>query len=137
MFRNAVLNLKDGGHFVGITVAPTSDPTAFYEAEIQARPPPEGSGGLIYTKTGDVEDGVAVHCHGDTELGSVDIRGWCLRQDVYERAAREAGLKGDLRWEVTRVPERWLRGEGEGGASLEELRSYEEVPGYGFLVVAK
>ena len=28
-------------------------------------------------------------------------------------------------------------GEREGGASLEELRSYEEVPAYGLLVVAK
>ncbi len=137
MFRNAVLNLKDGGHFVGITVAPTSDPTAWYEAELKARPPPEGTGGLFYTKTGDVEDGISVHCHGETEVGSVDIRGWYLRQDVYERAARGAGLKADLRWEVTSVPERWLKGEGEGGASLEELRSYENVPAYGFLVVAK
>ena len=137
MFRNAVINLKDEGHFVGITVAPTMDPTEWYEAEFKARPPPEGSGGLIYTKTGDVEDGVSVHCYGETEVGSVDIRGWCLRQDVYERAAREAGLKGDLRWGVTSVPKRWLTGEGEGGASLEELRSYEKLPGYGLLVVAK
>ena len=137
MFRNAVLNLKDGGHFVGITVAPTSDPTAWYEAEAEARPPPEGTGGLLFAKTGDVEDGISVHCYGETEVGRVDIRGWYLRQDVYERAAREAGLKVDLRWEVTSVPDRWLRGEGEGGASLEELRSYEKVPAYGFLVVAK
>ena len=137
MFRNAALNLKNGGNFVGITVAPTNDPTAWYEAEAKARPPPEGTGGLIFETTGDVEDGVAVHCHGETELGDVDIRGWCLRQDVYERAARDAGLKDNLRWEVTRIPEGWLEGEAEGGASLEELRSYKEVPGYGFLIAGK
>ena len=138
MFRNVALNLKDnGGLFVGVTVAPTDDPTRFLEAEIQARPPPEGSGGLFYTKTGDVPDGVSVWCHGETELGSVDMRGWFLRQDVYKRAAREAGLTGELKWGVTKVPDRWLRGKGEGGASLEELRSYETLPGYGLLVIAK
>ena len=125
MFRNAVLNLReDGGHFVGIIVALTDDPTRWCEAEFKARPPPEGSGGLFYTNTGDVEDGESAWCHAESEAGDLDIRGWCLRQDVYERAAREAGLKGELRWGVTSVTERWLDG-GKGGRS--EFGGVEEL----------
>jgi len=52
MFRNVALNLRDGGHFVGVTPPPTQDPTAFVEAERQARP--GGSRG----------GGVALQCYG-------------------------------------------------------------------------
>lgn len=46
-------------------------------------------------------------------------------------------MKGELRWRVTSVPERYLKGEGEGGASMRELESYSVVPNYGLLVVGK
>ncbi len=84
-----------------------------------------------------MEDGVYFHVHGDTEVGDVDFDCYHLRTDVYEAAAREAGLNGELNWGVTSVLERYLRGEGPGGASMEELGSYQEVPNYGLLVVAK
>ena len=136
MFRNAVLNLKDdGGYFIGVTGPPTSDPTQFYVMESQARP--HGSGGLFYDKTGDVEDGISVRCHGETEVGIVDMRGWLFRRDVYERAAREAGFRGELTWETTSVSKRWLEGEMESETSLEEIRSYEVLPGYGLLIIGK
>lgn len=137
IFRNISLNLKDGGHFVSVTVPPTQDPTASVNAEFNARPPPEGSGGLVYSVIRDVEGGIYFHVHGDTEVGDVDFDCYHLRKDVYEAAAREGGMRGELKWGVTSVPERYLRGEGSGGASIEELESYGTVPGYGLLVVAK
>ena len=137
MFRNIAGNLKDGGHFVGVTVPPTQDPTASVHAELRARPPPEGSGGFVYRIIKDVEDGIYFHVHGDTEEGDMDFDCYHLRKDVYETAAREAGMKGELVWSDTSVPERYLRGEGPGGASLEELESYREVSNYGLLVVGK
>ncbi len=137
MFRNIALNLLPGGHFISVTVPPTNDPTASIDAETRVRPPPEGSGGLVYTKLRDVEDGVFFHVHGETGVGDVDFECFHLRREVYEGAAREGGLGGELRWGGTSVPERWLRGEGDGGAEVEELRSYGEVPGYGILVVGK
>ena len=137
MFRNISLNLKDGGHFVSVTVPPAQDPTASVKAEFNARPPPEGSGGLFYRKIRDVEDGIYFHVHGDTEVGDVDFDCYHLGKEIYEAAAREGGMKGELRWGVTDVPERYLRGEGPGGASIEELKSYGTVPGYGLLVIAK
>lgn len=138
MFLNISRNLKPGGRFVSVTCPPTDDPTASIDAELKARPPPEGSGGLAYEKLHDVEDGVYFHAHGETEAGNVDFECWHLRKAVYEEAAREAGLRGMWEWGVTRVPGRWLNGEErEGGASMEELRSYETVPNYGVLVVGK
>ena len=137
MFRNIAVNLKGGGRFVGITVPPTQDPAGSIEAEYQLRPPPEGSGFLVYHVVKEVEGGVYFHVHGDTKAGAVDFDCYHLRKDVYESAAREAGLGGELKWGVTSIPERYLRGEGLGGSSLGELESYQEVPNYGILTVSK
>lgn len=137
MFRNISMNLREGGRFVSITVPPAENPMDSINAELNVRPPPEGSGGLYYSVNEHVEDGVFFHVKGHTPLGDVDFDCYHLRKSIYEEAAREAGLKGELRWGKTEVPERWLRGEGDGGASLEELRSYGDVTNYGVLVVEK
>ncbi|KAH7370731.1 S-adenosyl-L-methionine-dependent methyltransferase [Rhexocercosporidium sp. MPI-PUGE-AT-0058] len=137
MFRNISLNLKPGGHFVSITVPPSSSPIDSINAEIVARPMPAGSGYLIYQPIKDVDDGVFFNVHGETPVGDLDFECFHLRREVYEEAAREAGLRGELRWGVTEVPERYLRGEGEGGADMVELESYKTVPNYGVLVITK
>ncbi|KAL8740092.1 MAG: hypothetical protein Q9190_007171 [Brigantiaea leucoxantha] len=137
IFRNVSLNLKDGGHFVSVTLPPASAPMVSVDTEFTARPPPEGSGGLFYHLVRDVEDGIFIHVHGETEIGNVDFDCYYLRQSVYEAAAREAGLRGELHWGVTSVPERYLKGEGSGGASIEEIESYQTVPNYGLLVITK
>ncbi|THV55706.1 hypothetical protein BGAL_0004g00270 [Botrytis galanthina] len=138
MFRNIAVNLKEGGRFVSVTVPPTSDPMASVNAEASARPMSQGgSGYLVYNHIRDVEEGIYFRVHGDTPVGDLDFECYHLRREVYEECAREAGLKGKLEWGVTQVPERWLRGEGEGGASLKELESYKEIPNYGILVIEK
>jgi len=135
MFRNIALNLKEGGKFVSVTVPPAQNPIDSLNAEVQARPFPPGSGYLIYNHLKDVEDGIYFHVHGDTPVGDVDFDCYHLRKDVYEKAAREAGLTVTV-WGVTDVPERYLKDDGPGG-SLEELESYKTVPGYGILVITK
>lgn len=138
MFRNIAGNLKEGGRFVSVTVPPTSDPVASVNAEASARPMNKGgSGYLVYSHIRDVEEGIYFRVHGDTPVGDLDFECYHLRREVYEECAREAGLKGKLEWGVTEVPERWLRGKGEGGASLEELESYRKIPNYGILVIEK
>ena len=136
MFRNVALNLKDGGHFVAVMPPPTQDPAAFVEAEAKARPSQSGgSGGLFCTVTGVVEDGIRMHVHADTRHGAVDFDCYHLRKDVYETSAREGGLRGELVWSVTHVPDNFLEHR-EGGASIEELNSYNVTPHFGVLVVA-
>lgn len=46
-------------------------------------------------------------------------------------------MKGELEWGVTKVPERYLKGEGPGGAGLAELETYKTIPNYGVLVIVK
>ena len=137
MFQNIAVNLKPGGHFVAVTVPPTNDPRANVEAECNARPLPDASGGLFYSVHHDVPDGIYFHVHGHTELGDVAFDCYHLTEDLHKEAAREAGLKGEWQWGVTSVPERYLRGEGPGGASFEELKTYVTVPNYGLLVIGK
>lgn len=137
MFRNISLNLSDGGRFVSITVPPSSNPIDSLNAEKDARPMPAGSGYLIYNHLKDVKDGIYFNVHGETPVGDLDFKCYHLKKEVYEEAAREAGLKGKLGWGVTKVPDRYLGGNGPGGASLEELETYKMVPNYGLLVITK
>ncbi|KAL8722068.1 MAG: hypothetical protein Q9225_001390 [Loekoesia sp. 1 TL-2023] len=134
MFRNISLNLRDGGHFFGVTCPPTNDPTGFAKAEREMRP--KGSGGLLCTVMSEVQDGIFCHLHADMVVGNVDFDCWHLRKDVYEVAAREGGTRGKMEWSVTNVTEEFLRTR-EGGASVEELESYKIVPHFGILVVGK
>lgn len=137
MYRNIAMNLKDGGRLVSVTVPPAQDPISSLHAEGKARPPPEGAGGFNYTFTKDVEDGIYFHVHGDTPVGDVDVDCYHLKKEVYESAARTAGFNGPLEWGLTSVTERYLRGEGPGGASIEELETYKTVPDYGILSITK
>jgi SAM-dependent methyltransferase len=137
MFRNIAMNLKDGGRFVSITVPPSSNPIDSLNAEANARPMPAGSGYLIYNHIKDVEDGIYFGVHGDTPVGDLNFECYHLKKELYEEAAREAGLKGKLEWGVTKVPEGYLKGEGPGGASLVELETYKTIPNYGVLVIIK
>ncbi|KAE9372955.1 S-adenosyl-L-methionine-dependent methyltransferase [Stipitochalara longipes BDJ] len=137
IFRNIAINLKDGGRFVSITVPPSSNPIDSLNAEANARPMPAGSGYLIYNNIRDVEDGIYFRVHGETPIGELNFECYHLKKELYEEAAREAGLKGELEWGVTKVPERYLKGEAPGGASLAELETYKTIPNYGVLVITK
>ncbi|KAH8600082.1 S-adenosyl-L-methionine-dependent methyltransferase [Bisporella sp. PMI_857] len=137
MFRNIILNLKDGGHFVSITVPPSSNPIDSLSAEANARPMPAGSGYLIYEHLRDVEDGIYFGVRGETPVGDLYFECYHLKKELYEASAREAGFKGTLEWGVTEVPERYLNGEAPGGASLDELETYKTIPNYGVLVITK
>lgn len=137
MFRNVALNLKDGGRFVSVTVPPSSNPIDSLNAEINARPMPAGSGYLTYDYLEDVEDGIYFRVYGETPLGDLSFLCYHLRKEIYEEAAREAGLTGKIEWGVTKVPERYLKGEGPGGASLAKLQTYTTIPNYGVLVIVK
>ncbi|ESZ91244.1 hypothetical protein SBOR_8366 [Sclerotinia borealis F-4128] len=115
MFRNVAGNLREGGRFVGVTVPPAERPKEAVVGEADIRPLSEGgSGYLVYECMEDVEEGVKFRVRGETPGGNFAFECFHLEKRVYEEAAREAGLMGRLEWGVTKVPERWLRGEGRG-----------------------
>jgi len=137
MFRTIAMNLKEGGRFVAVTVVPSSNPIEALNAEVKLRPMPVGSGRLIHQYIKDVEDGIYLNVHGNTPVGDLDFKCYHLKREVYEEAAREAGLKGKLEWGVTSVPERYLKGEVPAGANIAELESYTILPHFGVLVIVK
>lgn len=133
MFRNAQVNLKPRGHFVGVTPPPTDDPRGHTERALAARPAQYGE--VVVTIVKDVDKGVATHLNARMKTGTVDFDAYHLKKSVYEEAAREGGLEGALRWRGVDSPD--IRGD-----VLESLRSpawekYVAVPHFSVLVVAK
>ncbi len=71
-------------------------------------------------------------------LENGDLRFDCyhVRKESYEAAAREGGMKVEVNWSVTDVPNKFLRVR-MGRASLEELENYRVTAHYGMLEVTK
>ena len=142
-WRNIHLNLKPGGHFVGVTPPPTNDPAGHIEAECRIRPLPAASGGLYSTVNRHVDEGVDFHLHSDTPAGDLDFDTYHLRKDVWIAAAREAGFEGEIEWDVTSIPSDFMENPGKygeqsnGRAKAEELETYAQVPHYGLIHVRK
>lgn len=76
MFRNASLNLRSGGHFIGITPPPTNDPRGHCERALAARPARYGN--VIVTITKDVNEGVATHLDATMTTGKVEFDAYHL-----------------------------------------------------------
>lgn len=142
-WRNIYLNLKPGGHFVGITPPPTNDPAAHVDAEQRTRPLPVASSRLYTTLNRHVDEGISIHRHADTAGGDLDFDTYHLRKDVWIAAAREAGFEGEIDWEGATVPGDFMENPDEyaetsnGGASDEELATYATVPHCGKIHVKK
>lgn len=142
-YRNIMVNLKPGGHYVGVSPPPTHDPTSHIEREQQLRPPPTASGGLYTTVVGSVKDGVHIHRHSDTPSGDLDFECYHLEKHVWEAAARDAGFENDIQWSATNIPADFMEhpekyGEPSSGeAGSEELGTYAQLPLYGLLLLQK
>ena len=72
MYRKILLNLKSGGHFVGVTPPPTNDPAGHVERESTVRHYRRLQEVWFVTINEVVEDGVYFHLHANT-------RGWGSR----------------------------------------------------------
>lgn len=142
-YRNIAANLKPGGYYVGVTPPPTNDPALHYEKECDIRPLPTASGKLWTKATGNVEDGVTMHLHSDTPAGDLDFDCYHLRKDVWQAAAKDAGFSNDIEWSTTKVPSDFMENPAKygepsnGGAGVEELATYSQVPHYGLLLLRR
>ncbi|KAI9659985.1 MAG: hypothetical protein M1821_001337 [Bathelium mastoideum] len=143
MYQNIALNLKDGGHFIGVTPVPTNDPLLFIETEAKVRPLPTASGGLFGTLVKRVDEGAYYHCHSDTPAGDLDFDSYYLKKGTWETAARDGGLHGELKWSTTSIPTDFMENPGKygedsnGGAGAPELETYKTLPHYGLLDIVK
>ena len=131
MFRHIVGNLKNGGKFVAMTPRATENPVAYIEELAKVHPKVKGN---VYTKNlGPVEDGVRIQCWAGTEPETVQFDAYHLRKSVYEKAARDGGFRGELKWVDCRIPEP-LRARGD---YPEEWKKFDEVPHASILLAAK
>ncbi|CAF9922408.1 MAG: hypothetical protein ALECFALPRED_002078 [Alectoria fallacina] len=130
MFRNASVNLKESGHFIGVTPPPTNDPRGHGDRALAARPARDGN--IVVTITKDVEKGVATHLESTMKTGKVEFDAYHLTKNVYERSAWEGGLEGALTWRSVESPD-------IDSGVLESLRSssWLTVPHFSVLVVVK
>lgn len=135
MFRNICINLKEGGHFFGVTPYPTEEPRRHNETALKAKP-------LFWDQlwveaTGDVDDGVATRVTADIEPDKVQFDNYHLKGSVYERAAEEGGLKGKLTWKPIVFPEadsQLLKRKDKWDA---EAAEYLKTPHFDVLVIEK
>lgn len=133
MFRNASLNLKSGGHFVGITPPPTNDPRGHCKRALAARPAQYGD--VIVTITKDVEGGVATHLDATMRSGKVEFDAYHLTKRVYECSAWDGGLEGALNWRPVDSPD--IRRDVPESIHSASWGNYLTVPHFSTLVVAK
>ena len=129
-FHTIASNLVAGGTFMGVVPHPSDDPRTFTD-EAQ-RVQPKRYGEIVMSFIEEVADGVKTHLFAPTEP-PVEFDNYHLRKSVYEQAASEAGMKGELRWVKARRVE---------GVEREEERGWEwddflKMPNFAILIVKK
>ena len=135
MFQNISLNLKEDGQFFGVTPYPTEEPRRYNEVALERKPLFWDQ--IFVEPTGDVEDGVSTRVTADIEPEKVHFDNYHLKQSVYEQAAKDGGMKGELIWKPIIFPEDDSH-LFEGRKTLkEELAEYMAMPHFGILVVGK
>ena len=129
MFQNITLNLKEGGHFIGVTPHPTSDPVGFMETSRAAKP--TQCGATTVNVIGDVEEGVKTRLDTKTEAGMVGFENYHLEKEVYKKAARDGGMRGEFSWKPISIPDDYPE------FQRKARDAYLKVPHFGVLVIAK
>ena len=99
MFRNIAVNLKEGGHFVGIMCPPLTDVQAFVQA---ARSPDAEESDWDYDIVEQMEEGVKFRTYLPRSDQSQTAErqffdSYNLKKAVYEASAESAGLTG-VQW---------------------------------------
>ncbi len=136
MFRNICINLKDGGRFFGVTPYPADNPSKAIETALRSKP-------MFWDQVwveplSDVADGLAIRVIAEIEPEKkVQFDNYHLKRSVYERAAREGGMKGDLEWQPIIFPPKesnlfeWKTNWDA------EVEAYLKTPSFGILIVEK
>ncbi|KAL8938930.1 MAG: hypothetical protein Q9211_002981 [Gyalolechia sp. 1 TL-2023] len=135
MFRNIATNLNEGGRFFGVTAYPTQDPRRFHETVLEKKPLFWDR--ILVEPMMDVEDGISTRVTADIEPEKVQFDNYHLTKAVYEKAARDGGMDGQLLWKPTTFP----AGDSQIFAGREkveeELAIYMRMPHFVVLVVEK
>ena len=133
MFRNIALNVKDGGHFVGVVPYPTDNPKEQVE-KMMVTMPKQYDGVTTHIREV-VEGGVATQIAMEKPTGKIEFDTYYLSRTVYERSARAGGLDGTLTWKpVFVLEEREDRLNDENDTAWND---YLTLPHFTVLVITK
>lgn len=140
MFANIAAHLKPGGRFVGITPHPAEDLDALAAqyATAGARRLMQRFGVSIAYADSPLAsgEGYATTITGHVEPVEISFRNFHLRREVYERAAREGGMRGGLEWKTLKLPTA-EQSRSEYGVDEGFWDGYELMPHLGILVIEK
>ncbi|KIW79360.1 hypothetical protein Z517_05972 [Fonsecaea pedrosoi CBS 271.37] len=141
MFANIAAALRPGGRFVGITPHPAGDLDAF--AAAHATPAAQATmrrfGVSVAYLSPPLASGEGYHTRITAHVHPVDISfdNFHLRREVYEDAARQAGMRGPITWRKVRLPKTDDESRAEYGVGFDYWDGCEERPHFGILVVEK
>ncbi|KAL8711815.1 MAG: hypothetical protein Q9220_003759 [cf. Caloplaca sp. 1 TL-2023] len=134
MFRNIAMNLKDGGRFVGITPHPTEDPVGQLEARKKWYSIEDPLLTAVKAESGgSIKDGVKVHVMAK----GLTFNNYHLKRSVYERAAKDGGMRGKLTWKPVTMPEDRSQVIADPKKYDEVWGNYCEAPHFGIMIVEK
>lgn len=166
MFANVTAHLRPGGRFVGITPHPAKDLDAFARDQTthedrgqqpqtgrdrdrhqrhgkpdQAQSPSTTSPNtygvsVTYRSQLPNNDGYATSVTAHVSPVQIQFDNYHLRREVYERWARQAGLKGCLEWRDVHMPTP-QDGLEKYGVAPEFWDGYLDAPHFGILVIEK
>lgn len=124
MYCTVSANLKDGGVFIAVTPPPAEDMDAFAEnwTRTAARYSDALPGRVDYYERLESGQGWKTEIKSLTKGVQLSFRNFHLRKNVYEEAARRAGLNGKLQWKDLIIPEQVATAGDEFSKMLVELR---------------
>lgn len=130
MWKNIAINISAGGTFVGVVPPPTEDPKTYTLAAEKERPYKKGS--VTWQLMEEIHDGVTSRIIAGVEPKDVVFDQYHLKKSVYERAGREAGMKGEFDWRHIKILDHM-----KDDPMVPEWQTYMRLPNCCILVVKK
>lgn len=107
MFDTISANLREGGVFVGITPTATDDVDGLAQQPMYHMFPESWPITVEYYERLESGDGWKTEVSSQAVSGqeNVKFRNYHLKKSLYEKGAREGGMKGKLEWRDVKVPD--------------------------------
>ncbi|KAK6369894.1 uncharacterized protein PV06_01760 [Exophiala oligosperma] len=141
MFGNVSSHLKPGGHFVGVTPHPATDLDSFAElfdpSKTKNRDRAKYGATVEYTAKLPGGHGYRAKVTAHVKPREISFESFHLKREVYENAARDGGLEGELKWVDVQLPRTNDESKTGYGVDLDFWEGYLDAPHFGILVVEK
>ena len=130
IWKNVAANLSENGHLIAVVPPGTESPSDYMVKVEKARPLKKGE--VSARIIGENDNGVQIETTASVEPVPVKFQAYHLKKSIYERAARDAGMNGEMEWRGIAIPEGHL-----SGALYAAFKAFVDLPHFNILVVAK